>query len=152
MRGISGIVARRLRAHDAGAGLRRERTRRVKRILLIGCAGALGTLCRYGLGGWVSRWAPSSFPWGTVTVNGLGSFLFGFVWILAERRIGLSPEARIFVLTGFMGAFTTFSTYMFETGQMLRDAQWLPACANVMGQVMLGLVLLFAGMALARNL
>jgi CrcB protein len=113
-------------------------------------AGAAGTLSRYWLGGLVQRICGESFPWGTLAVNGLGCFLFGFVWSLAEERLVISGETRFLILTGFMGAFTTFSTFAFETGEQLRDSEWLLALGNVAAQLILGLALVFLGTALGR--
>ncbi len=118
--------------------------------ILIGFAGAMGALARYTLAGLVQNLLGPSFPWGTAFVNVLGSFLFGFIWSLAEGRLALSPQTRTIILTGFMGAFTTFSTFMFETGGLIRDTQWTLALGNVAGQVILGLVCLFAGLAIGQ--
>ncbi len=118
--------------------------------VLIGLAGAAGALTRYTLAGFVQRVMGSGFPWGTASVNILGSFLFGVIWSLADERMAISPEARTVILTGFMGAFTTFSTFMFETGNLLRDSQWLLAAGNIAGQIALGLIGLFLGMAVGR--
>lgn len=118
----------------------------------LSAAGAVGTLARYWVGGLVQDLCGDRFPWSTLVINAAGSFLFGLVWTLAEDRLLISPETRVVLLTGFMGAFTTFSTFAFETGQQLRDAQWLPAAANVGAQVALGLAGLFLGFALGRLL
>ncbi|MBZ0302744.1 MAG: CrcB family protein, partial [Anaerolineae bacterium] len=85
-------------------------------------------------------------------VNVLGSFLFGLIWSLAEGRLAITPQTRTIILTGFMGAFTTFSTFMFETGGLMRDAQWLLAAGNVALQVTLGLICLFIGLAVGQLL
>lgn len=122
------------------------------KILLIALAGAAGTLSRYGLAGVVQKSFGFSFPWGTFVVNMIGSFLFGIVFTLAEEKLIISGESRIIILSGFMGAFTTFSTLMFETGELLRDSEWLLAAANLGGQNILGIVFLFAGMAIARTI
>ena len=113
-------------------------------------AGAAGTLCRYGLGSLVQRYCGTAFPWGTLAVNALGCFLFGLVWMLAEERLIISGPTRFIILTGFMGAFTTFSTFAFETSAFLRDAEWLPAVANLFGQNVLGLVCVFLGLIVGR--
>ena len=120
-----------------------------QRLLWIALAGSLGTVARYGLSGLVHRWAGSGFPWGTLAVNAAGCLLFALVWSLAEERGVISSQARTIVLVGFMGAFTTFSTYMFESGQFLRDGQWSAAMANVLAQNGLGIAALFAGIWLA---
>jgi len=80
-----------------------------------------------------------------------GCFLFGVVWSLAEERLVISGETRLIIFTGFPGAFTTFSTFAFETGEQLRESQWLYAAWNVGGQVGLGLLALFPGMAPGRR-
>jgi CrcB protein len=120
------------------------------KLVLIALAGAIGTLSRFWLQGFVQKLTGEGFPWGTLVVNVLGCFLFGVVWSLAEERLVISGETRLIILTGFMGAFTTFSTFAFETGQQLRESQWLYAAGNVGGQVALGLVFLFLGLAAGR--
>ena len=124
----------------------------VSRLLWLCAAGAAGTLCRYGLGGLVQRVHPSTYPWGTLAVNALGCFLFGLVWTLAEERLLISGETRLVALVGFMGAFTTFSTVAFETGAMLRDAEWLLAGGNLLAHNLLGVLLFFLGMTTGRTL
>lgn len=93
---------------------------------------------------------PASFPYGTFVVNVTGCFLFGLAWALFENRFVLAGTARIMVLTGFMGAFTTFSTFAFETSMLLRDGQWVLAFLNLAGQNLLGLSAMFGGLALAK--
>lgn len=121
-----------------------------QKLIWIGIAGALGALARYGFGGWVQKHSGGSFPWGTCAVNILGCFLFGLIWSLAEERALISSHVRIIALVGFMGAFTTFSTFVFETGEFLRDSQWLFAVANVALQNIVGIVCLFLGLAAGR--
>lgn len=122
------------------------------KLLWIALAGAVGTLARYGIYQLVPKWTSDSFPWSTLVVNVLGCYLFGVVWILAERRLHITEETRLIVLTGFMGAFTTYSTYAFETGQMLRDGHWWSAFANLSAQTILGIGALFLGFATARTM
>jgi len=126
----------------------------LQKLLLIALAGALGTLARYGLGGLVQdltdRFFP--FPWGTVVVNLLGCLAFGLVWSSLEERWPTSGETRAIILIGFMGAFTTFSTYMFEIEGMLHDAQWLPAVGYFTIHNLGGLAALVAGLAIGRLL
>jgi len=121
-------------------------------ILLLAAAGALGTLARVGLCGAVQRLAGTDFPVGTLAVNAAGAFLFGVIWSLAQERMPISPQARLILLAGFLGAFTTFSTFAFETGQLLSDRQWVMAAANVAAQNILGVGLFLAGVVLARAL
>lgn len=122
-----------------------------QKLVLIALAGAMGSLARYGLGGVVQNALGKSFPWGTVTVNLLGCLLFGLVWGLAvESRLTISAETRMILLVGFMGAFTTFSTFSFETVKLLEDSEWLLALGNLALQNIGGLVAMFVGLALGR--
>ena len=120
------------------------------KLACLGLAGAAGTLARFWMSEGVKNSVLSTFPWGTWAVNILGCFLFGLVWVLAEERLLVPTEFRFFALTGFMGAFTTFSTYMFESVDLLRHDALLPAIANLVGQNVVGFAAVIAGMALAR--
>ncbi|MBI3611213.1 MAG: fluoride efflux transporter CrcB [Nitrospirae bacterium] len=124
----------------------------LEKLLWIGLAGTLGTFARYGLSGAVQRVCGSAFPYGTLAVNVLGCFLFGLVWSLAEDRLSISGEVRTVILIGFMGAFTTFSSFAFETTQLLRDAQWALAAGNVLAQNVVGIAGLFLGFIAGRLL
>ena len=120
------------------------------KLLLLALAGACGTLSRYGLVSFVHRISPGSFPLGTLTVNLAGCFVTGWLWSLFENRWPVSGETRILVLVGFMGAFTTFSAYVLETGEFLRASQWLEAAGNILLQNTLGFTALIFGAALGR--
>ena len=122
------------------------------RILLLAIAGAAGTIARYYFGGFVQRVYGGVFPWGTFAVNMAGCLLFGLVWTMAEERLVISGGTRAVILIGFMGAFTTFSTFVFETGELLRDSQWIIAFGNVALQNICGVVFLFLGVTLGRLL
>lgn len=122
----------------------------VQKIIWLSVAGAAGTLARYGVGGLVHRLIPSTLPWGTLVINGTGCFLFGLVWSATAEHWGLRADIRSIVLIGFMGAYTTFSTFAFETAALLRDGEWLLAFGNFAAQNLLGLALMFAGLALGR--
>ena len=120
------------------------------RLVWITVAGGLGALCRYGLSGVVQRHAGAGFPWGTLAVNLSGCLLAGLLWALAESRLGMSPTMRTVVFVGFMGAFTTFSTFMLETGNLLQDGAWLAATGNLLLHNGGGFLALVAGFALGR--
>ena len=120
------------------------------KILLIAMAGGLGSLSRYYLTGIVHKIAGLGFPFGTFVVNLIGCFLFCLIWGFIENRLTIPATVRIVVLTGYMGAFTTFSTFIFETQNLLSHGQFIFAALNVIGQVVLGLGLAFAGLALGR--
>jgi CrcB protein len=113
--------------------------------------GALGTIARFYLDLLVQRIGGTAFPWGILIVNLAGCFAFGFVYPLAGERFLISGETRLLILTGFMGAFTTFSTFTFQTAEFLRNEQWFQAFANVAAQVVGGLVLMFLGIALGSR-
>jgi fluoride exporter len=95
------------------------------KLFLIGLAGGIGTLCRYGLGGLVQ--GDKLFPWGTVSINLLGCLAFGLIYGALDRRLLIGGEFQLYILLGFMGGFTTFSTYMYELAEQLRNEQWLAA-------------------------
>ncbi|WP_287370909.1 fluoride efflux transporter CrcB [Oceanithermus sp.] len=118
----------------------------MERWIWIMAGGALGALGRYWVSGWVQQWAGSSFPWGTVGVNLIGSFLLGFV-IQASLIGGWTGELRLFVAVGFLGAFTTFSTFAFEALELLRAGQGVEALAYVGLNLVLGVLLVALGMA-----
>ena len=117
----------------------------------VGVGGFLGSIGRYLLAGAVHRVFPNlNFPLGTTVVNILGCLLIGFIIGLVEVRNLLSPELRIFILIGLLGGFTTFSTFGFETFALLRDGAFMPALANVMVQVILGISAVWLGFNLIR--
>ena len=122
------------------------------KLLLLFGAGGFGTLARYGLSGLVQRYCDSDLPYGTLVVNVLGCLLFGFFWTLADERLIISGETRFIILAGFMGAFTTFSTFAFETSGLLRDSEWWYAAGNVMAHNGLGIAGVIAGMAVGKLL
>ncbi|GAB6057258.1 fluoride efflux transporter CrcB [Desulfonatronum parangueonense] len=123
----------------------------LKVILLIALCGALGALARYWLSLAVYTLMGRDFPWGTSAVNILGCFLFGLVWVLSEER-GLIPlQLRFILLVGFMGSFTTFSTYIFESNVLLEQAQWFKLGLNLLSQNILGLAALYLGFLAGRG-
>ena len=124
----------------------------IKELAWLAVAGAVGTLARYGLSGLVHKYCGAGFPWGTLVVNALGCFLFALVYTLAEGRLLISAHTRFILLTGFMGAFTTFSSFAFESGQLLREAEWALLAANIIAQNGLGLAFLLLGFAVGRLL
>ena len=122
----------------------------IQKLAWLSLAGALGTLARYGLAGFVQRIDGSSFPWGTVDVNLIGCFIAGWLYVMFENRWTVSGETRTIVLVGFMGAFTTFSAMILETGVLLRSTDWMYAAGNIALQNVVGFISLWAGMVLAR--
>lgn len=122
------------------------------KIILIAVAGTVGTLSRYWLSGFTHRLFGSDFAYGTLAVNVTGCLLFGLVWALAEERMALSVVARTVILVGFMGAFTTFSTFAFETMNYVKDSQLMLAFLNVAANCVLGFAAIVAGTWIARIL
>ena len=123
------------------------------KILVLSLGGILGTLARYGLGGFIqNRFPNSTFPWGTLVVNILGCLTIGFLWILVEDKPILTPNMRLFSMIGFLGAFTTFSTFSLETVNLMAKCQWSAAAVNVAASVGCCLVGTVLGMTLARSL
>ncbi len=122
-------------------------------VLLAGLGGFLGAMGRYGLSGIAQRWAGSPwFPVGTLVVNALGCLLIGLLAGFAEVRGGLAPARQALLLAGVLGGFTTFSSFGFETVQLLRDGLPGHAAFNVLLQLGLGLGTVAAGIALGRHL
>lgn len=119
-------------------------------LALLALAGAAGTLARYGVSVLAVRLTAGGLPLGTLTVNVAGSFLFGVIWPMVETG-RLRPETRLILLAGFMGAFTTFSTFAFETGQFLRAQPPLitAAIANVAAHNLLGVGAFLLGLWLS---
>jgi CrcB protein len=120
------------------------------KLLIIALGGALGTLLRAGLSWLVQRHVDARFPWGTVAVNVVGCFLFGLVWALTEAKWRPTAELRLFLLTGFLGAFTTFSTYLFDCAELAGTSRYAALVGNIALQNVVGLAFVFAGLALGR--
>jgi CrcB protein len=106
------------------------------RFLYVAVAGALGALARYGIGLWVG---PRSFPWATLGINVSGSFALGVVLTVAAGR-GWSPETVAAVAVGFLGAYTTFSTFAFESFTLARTDRAMTAAAYVAASVVVGIL------------
>ncbi len=121
-------------------------------LLPIAIGGVVGTLARFGVEGVVHRWAGSAFPWGTLAVNVSGSLLIGFLARLGTGAAAFSPDVRAALLIGFCGAYTTFSSYSYETVSLLEQGAWARAGAYAVGTVVVSLVATMAGMTAADHL
>ncbi len=122
-------------------------------LLFIGVGGFLGAVLRYLVSGWVQDWSHSStFPYGTVAVNLIGAFLLGLLAYAGQRYGVFSPEARALLLIGFLGAFTTFSTFEWETFNLFHDGKDLAGLACAGGQVFLGFFAVWLGRIAAHTL
>lgn len=122
------------------------------KLLFIGLAGLAGTLSRYWLSGAVARRYGETFPMGTLAVNLVGCFLAGLLFYLLQERFLVNQTARTVVLIGFLGGFTTFSSYGLQTFTLLQDGEFGFAFINVVVSNVVGLVLVWAGYTLARAL
>ncbi len=115
-------------------------------ILLAGLGGFIGTVARFKLGGWILHLAPQAkFPYGTFTINIVGCLVIGVLAGLAERYELLGPSARVFLFTGLLGGFTTFSAFGLETLVLLRRGEPWIAVAYVVGSVVLGVLAVWLG-------
>ncbi len=122
-------------------------------MLVVGAGGFLGSIMRYVISGLSYRFIPhASFPYGTLVVNVLGCFFIGLVSGLAESRQIFSPNFRLFVMLGFLGGFTTFSTFGYETYALMRDMESLRAIANICLHIGLGLIAVLFGQMSVRFL
>lgn len=119
--------------------------------LWIGLAGAVGALARYAVGTWAGHHVTNTFPAGTFFVNVAGCFFFGVVWSLAQEE-RISQDLRLILLAGFAGAFTTFSTYMFDTVQLYGSQSWRGLLLSFLGQLVLGALAMVLGLRLGRNM
>jgi CrcB protein len=120
--------------------------------LLIGIGGFLGANARYFIGSWFAERYGPSFPLGTLVINVSGSFTIGFFLLFMAERVIEHPSWRLFFVTGFLGAYTTFSTFSFETFVLIQERSYLLALANMVGSVLLGLIAVLLGVIAARLL
>ncbi len=121
----------------------------MQQLALIAVGGSLGALARYGVSTLVYHLAGETFPWGTLLVNLSGSFLIGMFLELFDTAV-VPPVWRSFFTIGFLGAYTTFSTYTLETVNLLRDGELRLAAVNVLASNIAGIIFVLAGIASAR--
>jgi fluoride exporter len=119
--------------------------------LLIAVFGAAGAVSRYAVDGWVSDAARGQFPWGTFTVNVVGAFALGVVVALTTERLLLGSDWRVALGIGFLGSFTTFSTFAYESVRLAEDGAVGLALLNCVGMVALGLLAATLGLAVGRT-
>ncbi len=121
------------------------------RYMLVAAGGALGSVARYVLDGFILRHASPYFRSGTFVVNTIGCVVFGAIIGLTDGRSLLTPTGRLFLLIGLLGGFTTFSTFTFETFQLLRGGEYVRKALNAAGQVAVGYVAMWAGYIMVRS-
>jgi CrcB protein len=121
------------------------------KILVLSLGGVAGVNSRYWLGVWINRWASSQFPWATFSINVSGAFAIGFLTALLARW---SPHSylRLLILVGFLGGYTTFSTFAFESVTLWQRGEWVFSLANMAGSVLAGCAAVVLGAALAQGI
>ena len=119
-------------------------------LLMVGAGGALGAIGRYLLSTWVYSLTGRAFPWGTLAVNLLGSLLIGFLSVWLLERVTLSAEMRALLVVGFLGAFTTFSTFSLETLVLLEEGAVVKAGINITASVLTCIFAAWMGTLVAK--
>jgi fluoride exporter len=120
------------------------------KFLLISLGAMLGANARYWIGNIVARKLGASFPYGTLIINITGSLLLGFFLTLATERLLVDPRWRLLIAVGFLGAYTTFSTYTYESLSLIQSGQWVLGIFNSIGSVILGVGAVGLGIYLAK--
>jgi fluoride exporter len=123
----------------------------VSRYVMIAVGGAFGAIARYALGGLVQTWAGARFPYGTLVVNISGCLVMGVVMTLLTERGVVHPNWRFLVPVGFIGAYTTFSTFEYETFRALEQGAWLIGLGNVVISVIVGFISVAVGVMATRQ-
>lgn len=121
-------------------------------ILLVAIGGAFGSVCRYLTGLLMTRLLGTAFPWGTITVNIVGSFAIGLLTELVARRFNASMEMRLLLVVGILGGFTTFSSFSLDTVALIEKGAVATAVIYVFASVAISLAATFAGFAVGRAL
>lgn len=119
--------------------------------LAVALGGALGSMARFAVVQYAGFIFPKTFPWGTLVVNALGAFLIGLLFVVIVEKSQWTEAARMLLIVGFLGAFTTFSTFSLENLQLLEQGAWIKAGANIIAHVGSGLVLVWLGSKVARH-
>lgn len=122
------------------------------KVIVVGLGGALGAIARFWLGEWISSKFPMQFPLGTFVINVTGSFIIGFFLTLMSRQITIHPNWRLLIAVGFIGAYTTFSTFEYETMKLIEEGNILSAALNVGLSVIIGFIAVWLGVVAARKL
>lgn len=132
----------------ARAALRRKPV--MINMLAIALGAAVGANLRYGLSVWAAQRFGTAFPYGTLIVNVLGSFVIGLILGLAVTRLTLSTPWRLLLVTGLLGGFTTFSSFSYETYDLIERGAWLAAGGYILSSVGIGLLACICGIGVAR--
>jgi len=124
----------------------------MQNFLLISFGAILGANLRYWVGAWAGQKFGSGFPLGTLLINVIGSFLIGLFMTLATEKLLLDPRWRLFFAVGFLGAFTTFSTFTYESITLLMSGEWINGLLNLFGSLLLGIVAVGLGVWIGKLL
>ncbi|MBV1912309.1 MAG: fluoride efflux transporter CrcB [Cycloclasticus sp.] len=124
----------------------------MNQILAIAAGGSIGAVMRFFVSTGIYSWLGKGFPYGTLAVNVVGSLLMGLLYELFLQRLSVSPEVRALLLVGFLGAFTTFSTFSIETINLIEQGDVLKAITNVLASVILCVLAAWVGLQIARQL
>lgn len=124
----------------------------MRELLIVAVAGAAGAVGRYALSGWVYELAGERLPWGTLAVNVVGCFALGYVMHASLATTAIPPAWRLAIATGFLGAFTTFSTFSYETVREIERGACGAAGANIALNLAIGIPATFAGLFMARRM
>jgi len=119
-------------------------------LLLVGAGGFLGANCRYLLGGLMLDWLGGGFPYATLLINASGSLAIGALLTLLTERLAADPAWRLLLVVGFLGGYTTFSSYSYEALALLGQGQWARGMAYALGSNVLSLAACAVGIAAAR--
>ncbi len=121
-------------------------------LLAIAAGGSVGAVMRFMVSTGVYSWLGRGFPYGTLVVNVVGSLLMGLLYELFLQRLSVSPEVRAVLLVGFLGAFTTFSTFSIETINLIEQGHLMKAIVNILASVILCVLAAWVGLQIARQL
>ena len=124
----------------------------MKSVLYVGLGGFLGANLRFFVCDWAGKKWGEQLPYGTFLVNIIGSFIIGFLVMLIAEKLDLSPQLKQLMITGFLGAFTTFSSFMFDAAQLLSKGQAGNSLLYILGSIILGFAAVIAGSALGSRL
>jgi CrcB protein len=124
----------------------------MEKFLIISAGAILGANARYWIGDWAAKKIGTSFPYGTFIINFTGSLLIGFFLTLATERLIIDPRWRLLIAVGFLGAYTTFSTYAYESFNLIINGQWLEGAINIFGSTVLGVLAVGLGVYLGKSI
>lgn len=124
----------------------------INQIMFIAAGGAIGAVFRFLVSNGIHSFMSRDFPYGTLTVNVIGSFVMGLSYVILIERLSISPEWRAFIIVGLLGAFTTFSTFSIETLVLIQNSELSKAMLNVLLSVVLCVMGSWIGLILGREL